>query len=102
LTPGAALKTAGAVEVGTDVYPVSAPYIMYAGINLLVCDLGSALDAGTWVIPVTRENTDEVGDVGGVDLLATWPAEEPTGYNSHWGSLEAFMSTTDSTATAGE
>lgn len=83
MTPGAALKTAGAVEVGSDVYPVSAPYLMYTGINLLVCDLGSALDAGTWVIPVTRTVVagDPGGDGawGGADLLATWPAAEPTG-----------------------
>lgn len=58
LTPDAALKTAGAVEMGSDVYPYSAPYLMYAGLNLLVCDLGSALDAGTWIIPVMREDTD--------------------------------------------
>lgn len=58
MTVDDALKAVGAVELGSPVYPVSAPYLMYTGINLLVCDLGSALAAGTWVIPVTRVNTD--------------------------------------------
>jgi hypothetical protein len=100
LTPDAALKTAGAVELESAVYPLSAPYLMYTGLNLLVCDLGSALDAGTWVVPVTREIIPgESGNYGGDNLLATWPAEEPTGKTSHWGSLHAFMSLVDSTAT---
>lgn len=52
--------------MGETTFPVSAPYLTYAGLNLLVCDLGSALDAGTWVVPVTREIIPgESGTVGG-------------------------------------
>lgn len=34
------LAALGAVIFGADTFPADAPYLMYSGLNLLVCDLG--------------------------------------------------------------
>jgi hypothetical protein len=44
-----------ALRMADLAYPVSAPYLVYTSVNLLVCDLTSGTDASTTVIPVTRE-----------------------------------------------
>lgn len=50
-------------------WPVSAPYVLMGGVNLLVCDLGSATTANTWVIPVLRTLEKASGN-NGATLIA--------------------------------
>jgi hypothetical protein len=59
-----------------------------AGINLLVCDLGTAVTANTWVIPVKREVEVGISGNHGATLLAANVVE--TGHAADFGALDAF------------
>jgi len=61
---------------------------MMAGLNLLVCDLGTAVTANTWVIPVKREAEVGAGATHGATLLAANVVE--TGHAADFGALNAF------------
>jgi hypothetical protein len=43
------------VDVASVMWPASAPFTVYGGVNLLVCDLTDNAAMVTAVIPVTRE-----------------------------------------------
>lgn len=60
---------------------------MMAGLNLLVCDLGSAVTANTWVIPVKREVESGSGNHGAT-LLAANAVED--GLSADFGAVDAF------------
>jgi len=78
-------------------WPVSAPYVVYGGLNLLVCDLGSSALANTWVIPVLRTLEAAAETTNGADL--TDGGAVPDGLTSNFGALNAFAaSATSSTA----
>lgn len=71
-------------------WPVSAPYLLYMGLNLLVCDLTSGTTAATVMVPVLREAEGSGGNTGGdADLMASTVAV-PTGHESNFGSLNGF------------
>jgi hypothetical protein len=71
-------------------WPVSAPYLVYMGLNLLVCDLTSGTTAGVVMVPVTKTAEGSGGNVGGdADLMASTVAV-PDGYKSNFGSLNGF------------
>jgi hypothetical protein len=42
------------VSVDDVAWPTNAPYTVYAGLNLLACDLTTATTAVTAIVPVTR------------------------------------------------
>lgn len=68
-------------------WPVSAPYVGMAGINLLVCDLGTHTTANTWVIPVTRTAEAASGNAGAT-LLGGAAVED--GKSADAGAVSAY------------
>jgi hypothetical protein len=73
-------------------WPVSAPYLVYAGLNLLVCDLTSTKTAHVTVIPVTR--VKEGANSGAtLEPVATASHPVPTDLSSDWGALDLMAAT---------
>jgi hypothetical protein len=68
-------------------WPVSAPYVGMAGLNLLVCDLGTHTTANTWVIPVLRFKEADSGTAGAT--LLTGDAVED-GLSGDFGAVSAY------------
>ena len=72
-------------------WPVSAPYVTLAGINLLVCDLTSGTGAMTLLVPVKREIEGTNGNHGATLLaVAAGGNTLPTGLAADFGALNAF------------
>lgn len=73
-------------------WPVSAPYLVYAGLNLLVCDLTSTKTAHVTVIPVTR--VKEGANSGAtLESVAAAAHPVPSDTSSDWGALNAMAAT---------
>jgi hypothetical protein len=79
------------MSVGKDgiSWPVNAPYVTMAGLNLLACDLTAATTAVTAVVPVTR-SFEKASGTHGATLLAS-SSTIPTGLSSDGGALKAFV-----------
>jgi len=80
------------MTLGADgmAWPKNAPYTVYAGLNLLACDLTAATTAVTAVVPVTRSyEKASASSAHGATLLAT-SLTVPTGLASDGGALNAF------------
>lgn len=81
----------GATKMLDRSYPVSAPYLVYTSVNLLVCDLTSSTTVGTWVVPVKREVTGSTNIGGDTNIAASWLVAVPDGKTSTWASLNYFL-----------
>lgn len=68
----------------------NAPYTVYAGLNLLACDLTTATTTVTAVVPVTRSyEKNAATDTHGATLIKS-NIELPTGEASDGGALNAM------------
>jgi hypothetical protein len=78
------------VGLANTAWPVNAPYVMMAGLNLLACDLTTATTAVTAVVPVTRSYEKASAATTHGATVEKSNIEVPTGTSSDGGALNAW------------